>query len=183
MTATEVRTGRKGDWMQTYTGKQFWPIDPRAEEVDIRDIAHALSLICRYNGQCNRFYSVAEHSWHTSFLVPPEHQLAALMHDATEAYVCDIPRPLKRFLENYEQIEFEVWLAICDKWPKLPRFLPACVKQADNAILMAEAAVLLGPHPAPWGVDVEPAQRNILCMPSGIAEHNFLMRFNELMSR
>lgn len=174
---------RRGDWMQTFTGKMFWPLDPSAADVDILDIAHSLSLICRYNGQCSQFYSVAEHSWHVSHMVPPEHQLAALMHDAPEAYVCDIPSPLKKYLTNYEEIEYGVWRAICDKWPALPWFLPECVKTADSAILMREAEVLLGPHPAPWGVDVTPANRNILFMPPGVAEYQFLMRFNELMSR
>lgn len=166
--------------MQTYTGRVFWPLDPRGDEVDIRDVAHALSLICRYNGQCRNFYSVAEHSWHVSFLVPPEDALAALMHDATEAYVCDIPRPLKRFLTNYAEIEEGVWQAICDKWPALPRKLPQTVKDADNAMLMAEARVVLGPHPAPWGVDVEPAMRTPQMWNPAMAEHYFTQRFVEL---
>lgn len=58
-------TAKHGDdstWIQTFTGRQFWPLDPRAEDVDIRDIAHALSMKCRYNGHCREFYSIADHS-------------------------------------------------------------------------------------------------------------------------
>lgn len=66
-------TERAGDWMQTFTGRQFWPMDPRPEDLDILDIAHALSLLCRFGGHCQRFYSVAEHSVHVSTLAtaPP----------------------------------------------------------------------------------------------------------------
>ena len=72
---SQAVSARKGDWMQTYTGRQFWPIDPRANEVHIEDIAHALSMMCRYNGHCRTFYSVAEHSVLVSQHVPPEHAL------------------------------------------------------------------------------------------------------------
>ena len=53
---------RRGDWMQTHSGLRFYPLDPRPEDIRIEDIAHALPMICRFNGHCSRFYSVAEHS-------------------------------------------------------------------------------------------------------------------------
>jgi hypothetical protein len=86
---------RKGDWMQTYTGRQFWPIDPRADEIDIVDIAHALSQQCRFAGHCKSFYSVATHSWHTSNVCNSENALWGLLHDAAEAYLVDLPTPIK----------------------------------------------------------------------------------------
>src|SRR3954454_351254 len=102
----------RGDWMQTYSGRRFYPMNPRPSEIDPVDIAHALSLLCRYGGHVDRFYSVAEHCVLMSQAVAPENALAALLHDATEAYVCDVPRPLKRQLPGYAAIEAMVWLAI-----------------------------------------------------------------------
>jgi len=69
MTATSPH---KTDWIQTYTGKPFWILEPHADDIDIVDIAHALSMLCRYNGHTKRFYSVAEHCYLLSFAVPYE---------------------------------------------------------------------------------------------------------------
>src|SRR5258708_302056 len=90
-----MQKDRRGNWMQTYTGRAYWPADPRAEDVCIEDIAHALSLLCRYTGHCKRFYSVAEHSILISQVVPPEYAFFGLMHDAQEAYINDLARPIK----------------------------------------------------------------------------------------
>jgi hypothetical protein len=100
-----TRGWHRGGWMQTFTGRQFFPMDPRPEEVDPTDIAHALSLLCRYNGHVDRFYSVAEHCVHLSYVVPPEHALWALLHDATEAYVGDMISPLKIHMPGYRAAE------------------------------------------------------------------------------
>ena len=98
----------RGDgWITTYTGQHFYPLDPRPHEVNMLDIAHALSMICRFNGHTQFFYSVAEHSircaYHAHEQWPDriELQLAALLHDASEAYLCDIPRPVKLQLPDY----------------------------------------------------------------------------------
>lgn len=98
---------RKGDWISTFSGVQWYPIDPKPEDVVIEDIAHALSMLCRYNGHCEYFYSVAEHCWHLSYAVPKPYQLEALLHDAAEAYTSDIPRPLKHSpeLKKFRGIE------------------------------------------------------------------------------
>src|SRR5665213_153577 len=86
---------RIGNWMQTYTGKQYWPCDPRPEEVFIIDIAHALSQMCRYSGHCIHFYSVAEHSVLLSrYASTLETKKWSLLHDASEAYITDIIRPV-----------------------------------------------------------------------------------------
>ncbi len=91
---------RKGDYIATYTGKQFYPLDPRPEDVCLEDIAHSLSNLCRFTGHTDtdRFYSVAQHSVICSTIVAPEAALLALLHDAAEAYLGDISRPLKRDL-------------------------------------------------------------------------------------
>ena len=77
----------RGNWMQTFTGGRFYPSDPRYEDIHIEDIAHGLSMTCRFGGQCDHFYSVAEHSWHVAMLCPQRDRLAGLMHDASEASI------------------------------------------------------------------------------------------------
>lgn len=141
---------RKGDWMQTFTGQAFYPLDPRPEEVDPRDIAHALSMICRYGGHTNRFYSVAEHCVLMSYAVAPENALWALLHDATEAYVVDLIRPIKRFMPDYRVMEAGVALAICEHFG-IPAECPAEVKEADSRILLDEREVMLSTPPQSWG--------------------------------
>lgn len=170
---------RAGNWMQTFTGRQFWPLDPRPEEIDIDDIAVALSRACRYAGHCERFYSVAEHSVLVSQVVPPSDALAGLLHDATEAYLVDIPRPIKPFLVGYKDIEHRLWEVIAERFDVLPE-LPASVKTADNAVLLAEQQQILKPPPAPWCVPGDPADVIIRCLPPSEAERLFRMRFAEV---
>lgn len=136
MTADATR-GRKGQWMQTFTGRVFWPMDPRAGEVDIVDIAHALSNTCRFGGHCRGFYSVAQHSVLVARAVPDADRLWGLLHDAAEAYVGDIPRPLKRDLDGFDGIEARVQAAITGRF-RLPEAMPATVRRADDAILVDE---------------------------------------------
>ncbi len=170
---------RLGNWMQTYTGRRFFPIDPRPEEVFIEDIAHALSLACRYGGHCLEFYSVAEHSVLCSYVVPEEDRFAALMHDATEAYVADVIRPLKPYLTGYAQIEHNVWVAIATRF-NIPLVLPKSVKIADNSVLLREQIAIMAPAPEPWNVPGEPADVEVMGWTPIVAEVNFLERFHEL---
>lgn len=142
-------TDRKGDWILTAGGRQFWPLDPRAEEVCIEDIAAALSLQCRYGGHCRWHYSVAQHSVYVSYQVPAQHALAGLLHDATEAYCVDVPRPLKASLHGYAEIEAGLWRVIAARFG-LAEELPDCVHDADGAVLLAEKAQIMPPSPADW---------------------------------
>lgn len=130
---------RQGDWMQTATGGQFWPIDPRASEIDINVIAHALSMQCRYAGHCIKFYSVAEHCVHMARFVSNPNKLWALLHDASEAYLVDVPRPLKPHLPGYYEAEKRVMEAVIIKFDLAP-IMPSEVKSADNRILVDERA-------------------------------------------
>lgn len=98
---------RKGNWIETTTGP-FWPDDPRAEDIDIRSIAQALSNLCRFGGHSRRFYSVAQHSVHCAGFAPPHLKLAALLHDAAEAYLVDMPKPLKMMLPDYRALETKI---------------------------------------------------------------------------
>lgn len=131
---------RPGYWMRTFTNKHYWPLDPRPEEVDIVDIAHHLSQLCRYTGATPRFYSVAEHSYLMSFAVPREHQLCALLHDATEAYLGDIGRPLKyaNGMEGYKIIEKLNWERAIAPAFGLPLKQPEIIKKLDMAMLHVE---------------------------------------------
>lgn len=170
---------RKGDWMQVASGRSFWPFDPRPEEVHLHDIAHGLSMLCRFGGHTQQFYSVAEHSVWCSQIVPPEHALQALMHDATEAYCVDIPRPLKRGLSNYAEIEGNIWEAVCERFG-LVRDLHESVKRADNAMCLAEARQIMSRPEIDWSATGEAADIKVACWLPEEARRRFLMRFHEL---
>jgi uncharacterized protein len=176
---------RTGDWMVTATGRQYWPLDPRAEDVCIEDIATHLSKECRFAGACRGFYSVAEHSVLVSQVVPQEHALQALLHDAPEAYVKDIPRPLKRGLgSTYADIEELNWLAICDAMG-IGSILHPCVKAADDAVLLAERDALMPEGGPRW--EIESGVGPVLVTVRGLEWHEaralFLQRYRELTHR
>jgi hypothetical protein len=145
----------RGDWIQTALGRQFWPIDPRADEVFIDDIAHALSMLCRFGGHCLRFYSVAEHSVLLSRAAPIIAKPWALMHDASEAYLVDVPRPLKPFLAGYSEAEGKIMRAVCQRFG-LGERMPDAVKQLDTAILSDERAQNMATAPKAWSTDTTP---------------------------
>jgi len=170
---------RKGDWMQTYTGRQFWPIDPRADEIHIEDIAHALSMMCRYNGHCKIFYSVAEHSVLVSRSLPDDFALWGLLHDASEAYIADIVRPAKRFIAGYCEAEDKIMNAVCERFG-LSSDMPAEVKRVDNAILADEQPILIGPVAAEWGLTEPALGVPIVGLAPWEAERWFLARYAEL---
>lgn len=170
---------RIGDWMQTHSGRRFYPLDPRPEDVCIGDIAHALAHLCRFGGHSKHFYSVAEHSVLTSLVVPPEHALHALLHDATEAYCVDVPRPLKRGLgAAYATIEHRIWGAIAHALG-VGVVLPDCVKAADDAVLLAERDVLFD-HPLTWSVPGKAADVRVLGLQPDAAKRLFMARYVEL---
>lgn len=168
-------------WILTRHGHKFDPLNPDPRTFDIRDIAHALANICRFTGHTQSFYSVAEHSWRMSFIVPPEHAFTALMHDATEAYLADIARPVKPHLVNYQDIEAGLWLALTKVYP-LPAKLPLIVEQADLIMLATEKRDLMPSHVEPWPVlaGVTPLQEVIIPMPPPAARRRFLDRVHEL---
>ncbi|MFZ5514673.1 MAG: hypothetical protein ACOZAH_09055 [Pseudomonadota bacterium] len=169
-------------WIMTYTGRHFDLLDPRPEHVDILDIAHALANTCRFAGHCLEFYSVAQHSVLSTLLVPRKHALAALMHDAAEAYVGDITRPLKPHLSNYAEIEQGVWAVIAEAFD-LPLILPESVKHADRVMLATERRDLLPHDTTPWPCldGVQPTEAVIRPMSPVIARKAFLVTFNGLM--
>jgi 5'-deoxynucleotidase YfbR-like HD superfamily hydrolase len=114
-------------------------------DICIKDIAHALSNLCRFGGHSHKFYSVAQHSVRVSKLLPKEYKLLGLLHDATEAYLVDVPRPVRQLLPAYDVLEKRVWQAIALHY-KLPLELQLIVKQADDAVLAAEFEELMPPY-------------------------------------
>lgn len=172
-------------WMQTYSGGKFDLANPRPEDVSILDIAHHLSLICRFTGAVREFDSVAQHSVVVSNLVPVEHALTGLLHDAAEAYVTDLHRPLKKMLPDYQAIEDRVWREAIAPRFGLPPTLPAAVKYADNVSLMWERRDLLTSPPESWGEGLEsitdrvPLERYVT-WPSVTARRMFLRQYRSL---
>ena len=140
-------TERVGDWQLTASGREFWPLDPRPEEIDIGDIAHQLARICRWGGATKGHYSVAEHCVMLAqyFGEHDNFELArwALMHDAAEAYLGDIVRPLKPFFSDFRGYERRLEMMIWQKYG-LQGDLPSPVRRADTAILGDERDQLFG---------------------------------------
>jgi hypothetical protein len=168
----------------TYTGKSLDPLSPDPDAIVIEDIAHALSNICRYTGHVRRFYSVAEHAFRVSFLVPDQDRMWGLLHDASEAYIGDVARPIKRMTSWYSDVEDALMEVICLKFG-LPYGMPESVHTADNDLLVAEARALMPESDDPrlvW-----PRQKNDVAVdPDGLgwlpsmAEVMFLSRYNQL---
>jgi len=133
---------RKGRAIITYTGAIFWPLDPVAEEVNINDIAHSLSMQCRWNGHIDRFMSVAEHCVRVAALCSKKNRLAGLLHDSAEAYIADLPAPIKMELEEYKNIENVLLKCIFAKY-NLPKKLPEEVEKYDLIVRATEARDLM----------------------------------------
>lgn len=148
------------NWLQTFSGGQFWPLDPRPEHVRLADIAHALSMQCRYLGHTKRFYSVAEHCVLMTRAVlrdtgDEELALNALLHDAAEAYLGDVPRPLKRdpAWATYRTIEQGVEAAIAAALGVKTLTKAPLVEEYDTRILRDEAEVLMRVDLVPWHLE------------------------------
>lgn len=130
-------------WILSYTGKKINFTSPNVNDIDIVDIAHSLSMLCRFGGHTNRFYSVAEHSVHVSKLVPKSRRLEALLHDAAEAYLVDIPTPIKNYMPNYKRMEDHLLRVIYQKFGISTSGDYGPIHYADRQMLLAEKEVLL----------------------------------------
>lgn len=187
---------REGPYMHTVSGHPYWPYDPRVDEVDIEVIAHHLSMQCRFNGAVQKFFSVAEHSYWCSFCGPDSEALERLLHDAAEAYIGDMIRPLKKLAEvgyRYRQLEFRNEKVIAEAFG-LRYPWPPSVKIADEYIVGLEIDQLIhhiGDNPTPLH-DGDEARRILganaphiafFCWPPDMAKKMFLSRFETLMER
>lgn len=156
--------GRVGSWVETYSGTHFYPLDPVAEEIRPEDIAHSLSQICRFTGHTRFFYSVAQHclycaEYATKMGYCSQVQLMALLHDASEAYICDVAAPIKPHLNGYQEIEERLQWAIYERFgvPILrPDAMDDAVDEIDYKMCRIEARQLLprdewmGDEPDPY---------------------------------
>jgi hypothetical protein len=193
-TATELQTAPDSRWIQTFTGKAFWPLSPHVAAIDIVDIAHALAMKCRYTGHTRHFYSVAQHcvlagdvmgELANDFLaggeVVRDFARWGLLHDATEAYLPDVARPVKKELVGFKEIEDRLMEAIVCRfgltWP-----MPAAVKEVDLILLATERRDLMAPPPYRWTSTerVAPLLDPIEPWSPEYAKERFLARCGEL---
>jgi uncharacterized protein len=168
-------------WIQTFTLKKFFPLKPRSEDICIEDIAHALSLQCRFSGHINEFYSVANHSVLVSYICDSKDALFGLLHDASEAYLVDIPKPLKDSgsFEEYKRAENLLQTIIYNKYCQDSEE-PISVKEADKILLATEARDLFSGFHPDWNMPIKPLPFIIKPMSPKEAEKAFLERFKEL---
>jgi hypothetical protein len=129
-------------YMTLYSGRHFTHTNPVADQIDIEDIAHALSMLCRYGGHTRRFYSVAEHCCYVSDYCSYDIRLWGLLHDASEAYLVDIPRPIKNLLSNYKTLESDIMNCVAERF-SLSKEMPSEIKVWDNRVLITEMLDLM----------------------------------------
>ena len=156
-------------------------VDPEALQVSdlcIEDIAHSLSLQCRFGGHTSEFYSVAQHCVEVSNRVPPKHALWGLLHDASEAYLIDLPRPVKRLFPKYKTYEQNVLRLVAKRFG-LKVNIPKAVKEVDEQMVVWEASKLLK---VPMKSKLNPLKEPLVPQSPWQAERSFLKRFEELTS-
>lgn len=163
----------------TWSGRQVDLLDPKIESIHILDIASGLANECRFAGQCRRFYSVAQHSVLASQIVRHGLAMQALLHDAAEAYLKDIPTPLKAMLPDYRAIEDRLSRIIRLRFG-LPEELAPEVEAADLQLLATEHRDLIRGPKWPELRDVQPLDRPIIAIRASSARTSFLVRFSQL---
>jgi hypothetical protein len=164
-------------------GGQFFDLlNPSNSEYDIDVIATALSNLCRYTGHVTRFYSVAEHSVLVSKIVPSKYALEGLLHDASEAFVGDVSSPLKKLLDRYQEIEYNVQEDIAKRFGLVFPF-PEEIHKADKQLYWAERKAIAPAVDSLWHKEFR-ASRKV--EPQGwtppVAKKKFIARFNEIMN-
>lgn len=175
----KMKTAANNFWFMTVSGRKFFPLDPNPDDIIIEDIAHALSHICRFGGHTRVFSSVAAHSVHVCNLLPDKYKFCGLMHDATEAYLGDVIRPLKLQLPDYKAAENKLWRITANKFG-LPTEIPEIVHRADDISLVTEIRDLMPADKSAWEEcfpDVVPDSIRILPAAPAIAKSMFLNKF------
>lgn len=170
-------------WILTQSGARVDLASPSRMMITAEDIAHGLANLCRFNGHTREFYSVAQHSVLASTLVPKEHRLATLLHDATEAYVGDMVRPMKELLPDFARLEQGLWRTIAERFG-VAQELPESVHTADCIMLATERRDLMPAHDEPWSVleGIEPADQTIHPWAPDVARRLFLEQLEALQS-
>ena len=171
--------GIEESWIETFTGRYVNPLKFKPDDIDIIDIAHALSMVCRFNGHCNQFYSVAEHSLRVCNLMGDnDDKLTALLHDASEAYMADITRPVKWALPEIRKVESIIEIVINEKFGLKGDWVN--IKKADNILLATEARDLMLSKGKNWYLPYNPLDEKIIPYNSELAKCLFLCEFNKL---
>jgi len=184
-------------WIQTHTGLSAYPLDIKKEQINILDIAHALGHQCRFSGHCAWFYSVAQHSYYVSVIVQmlggtPLDQLCGLLHDASEAYLVDLPTPVKCQVVGYKEAEHKVMNVICDAFQipppeySSPGYVTGSgwdlVKKADAIALATEARDLMG-NPQTWRLEESPVDWKIDRWKINDSRAVFRMQYHALLEQ
>lgn len=182
----------RGRWMQTISGRAFYPLGPSVDDVVAMDIGHSLAMQCRYNGHVRRFYSVAEHcvlmsDWileHATDVTEEERRalaLWALLHDGAEAYIGDMVRPLKLHMPDFCAVDDAVTTVIAQRFGASGDTIPPRVKAVDTRILLDERAALLSTPPGDWALgDVRPLGVEIRGWEPSVAKWEYLSRLEAL---
>lgn len=155
-------------WILTRTGRRFDLLDPQPEQINPIDIASALANLALFNGHTWPLYSVAQHSLLVAEMVPREHKPAALLHDATSAYLGNLINTAKQLpeLKSVFVIERKIWTVICERF-RLDSELPNCVKQAELTALATERRDLMPACPdLEYLEGIEPLPRRIAAGPA-----------------
>lgn len=176
----------RGGSIELASGGRFFPLDPDSESILIEDIAHSLARNCRYNGHVPGFYSVAEHSTLMSYAITNytdekgvELPLWALLHDATEAYLPDMPRPVKSLVSGFEEAEQRLRETVAEAFD-LEMPIPDKVEWMDDAILADEARQLMKSGGEDWYLPEEGVGIEVHGWDHMFAEAQFLRRFADL---
>lgn len=182
----------RGPFVQTYTGRIYYPLDPSPLDVDICDIAHSLSNICRFNGHTSYFYSVAHHSTLVSMIAESEHGLdaarAGLFHDAHEAYCGDIVRPMKESLKRcgmfskLKHIDEMNHAAVRTRF-NVPSGWDAEIKNIEARLLATEARDVMGGQTIPWDTGFDPYELKIMELSINKVTLDFLATFERLFGQ
>ena len=185
--SSPVELNKNDLYIELSDGSKWYPGRPD-NQVSISALAHALSNLCRFTGHGKRFYSVAEHSVKVSLLVP---NVTALLHDAHEALVNDIAKPIKVFLAgSYEELEHEAERQIADQYGLSYPHGPE-IKEADILMCLIESFDLLPSKGRDWGyyeelrpkameLYVERPELRVEGWPPSVAKDRFLQRYNQL---
>lgn len=162
------------------SGNFYSYLNPEQNVWSIEDIALSLSNLCRFGGQIGKFYSIAQHCVLVSYIIDPEFALDGLLHDGVEAFMVDIPTPLKSLLPDYkaleEKHEAEMFRRFGLQYPMVP-----AVRKADGELLIAEVRDMKPAHPMWDGYGIDAS--HVPTITPWTAEEawvKFMLRFDEL---